>query len=85
MSRFIYIQMTLSVFITITILNILSLIFLYAIHRNTNHVIRSHSRIIDGENSSLVETNSVRFIKILHGISVLALIVASYIIFSHPW
>lgn len=77
--------MTVSVFITITVLNVLSLVIFYAIHRNTNHVIASHSRIIDRKNSSLVETNSVKFIKILHGMSVVSLIVASYIIFRHSW
>ena len=77
--------MVLSIFITVTLLNIASALLFYAIHKNTNHVIESCARVIGGSTSHIVATKRVRFIKVLYGLSIVALIGASYFIFNHPW
>lgn len=78
-------MISLSVFITITLLNTASLLLFYAIHKNTNHVVKSCERVIGGSTFHIVATKTVAYIKFFYAITVVALIVASYFIFNHPW
>ena len=74
-------SMPLYFIVAITILNIISLLGLYAVLKRTKHITKSIVQVIGVEHEDIAEPFSLRATKIAYATFMCVLVAASYVIF----